>query len=144
MWDVGGDEFDSLGDEGVRILEIADLSFDEPSLEVALFTREDITNRSPTYKEGVTQMWDVGGDGFDSLGDEGVRMLEIANLSFDEPSLEVALFTSEDITNKNSQGEEGSSWMVPSVVSYCAKTAKIQTSWTAIHPGSRFYICGRM
>ena len=44
-------------------------------------------------------MWDIGGDGFDNLGEEGVGMLEIANLSLDEPSLEVALFTGEDITN---------------------------------------------
>ncbi|KAI5318194.1 hypothetical protein L3X38_037902 [Prunus dulcis] len=34
-------------------------------------------------------MWDIGGDGFDNLGEEGVGMLEIANLSLDEPSLEV-------------------------------------------------------
>ncbi|BFG36172.1 hypothetical protein CerSpe_224460 [Prunus speciosa] len=43
----------------------------------------------------------------------------------------------------NAEGEEGSSWMVPSVVCYCGKTAKIQTSWTAAHPGRRFYICGK-
>ncbi|CAL8151786.1 unnamed protein product [Prunus armeniaca] len=55
--------------------------------------------KSLSYKEGVTQMWDIGGDGFDSLGEEGVGMLEIANLSLDKPSLEVALFTREDITN---------------------------------------------
>ncbi|XP_020424460.1 uncharacterized protein LOC109950316 [Prunus persica] len=55
--------------------------------------------KSPSYKEGVTQMWDIGGDGFDNLGEEGVGMLEIANLSLDEPSLEVALFTGEDIIN---------------------------------------------
>ncbi|XP_016647083.1 PREDICTED: uncharacterized protein LOC107880321 [Prunus mume] len=55
--------------------------------------------KSSSYKESVTQMWDIGGDGFDNLGEEGVGMLEIANLSLDEPSLEVALFTGEDITN---------------------------------------------
>ncbi|CAL2270771.1 unnamed protein product [Prunus armeniaca] len=58
-----------------------------------------LSRKSPSYKEGVTQMWDIGGDGFDNLGEEGVGMLEIANLSLDEPSLEVALFTGEDITN---------------------------------------------
>lgn len=31
MWDVGGDSFDSLG--GVGILEVADLSLDEPELQ---------------------------------------------------------------------------------------------------------------
>ncbi|CAL8169532.1 unnamed protein product [Prunus armeniaca] len=54
--------------------------------------------KSSSYKEGVTQMGDVGGDGFTSMGEEGVGMLEIANLSLDEPSLEVALFIGEDIT----------------------------------------------
>ncbi|KAI5338381.1 hypothetical protein L3X38_017652 [Prunus dulcis] len=58
-----------------------------------------LSRKSPSYKEGVTQMWDIGGDRFDNLGEEGVGMLEIANLSLDEPSLEVALFTREDITN---------------------------------------------
>ncbi|XP_020415466.1 uncharacterized protein LOC109947990 [Prunus persica] len=58
-----------------------------------------LSRKSPSYKEGVTKMWDIGGDGFDNLGEEGVGMLEIANLSLDEPSLEVALFTGEDITN---------------------------------------------
>ena len=31
MWDVGGDNFDSLGDVG--FLEFADLSLDEPEME---------------------------------------------------------------------------------------------------------------
>lgn len=35
MWDVGGDSFDSLG--GVGILEVADLSLDEPELQAVSF-----------------------------------------------------------------------------------------------------------
>ncbi|KAI5318267.1 hypothetical protein L3X38_037975 [Prunus dulcis] len=58
-----------------------------------------LSRKSPSYKEGVDQMGDVGGDGFAIMGEEGVGMLEIANLSLDEPSLEVALFIGEDITN---------------------------------------------
>jgi hypothetical protein len=35
MWDVGGDSFDSLG--GIGILEVADLSLDEPELQAVTF-----------------------------------------------------------------------------------------------------------
>ncbi|CAL9025602.1 unnamed protein product [Prunus brigantina] len=63
-----------------------------------LFRPPILTSESSSYKEGVTQMGDVGGDGFAGMGEEGVGMLEIANLSLDEPSLEVALFIGEDIT----------------------------------------------
>ena len=37
-------------------------------------------------------MWDVRGDGFDSLDIENARLLEIADLSLDKPELEVVLF----------------------------------------------------
>ena len=37
-------------------------------------------------------MWDVGGDGFDSMDIENVGLLEIADLSLDEHELEVVLF----------------------------------------------------
>ena len=37
MWDIGGDGFDSMDIENVKILEIADLSLDEPELEAILF-----------------------------------------------------------------------------------------------------------
>lgn len=36
MWDVGGDQFDSLA--GIGILEVADLSLDEPELQGVLFS----------------------------------------------------------------------------------------------------------
>ncbi|GJN28072.1 hypothetical protein PR202_gb16154 [Eleusine coracana subsp. coracana] len=35
MWDVGGDSFDSLG--GIGVLEVADLSLDEPELQSVTF-----------------------------------------------------------------------------------------------------------
>ncbi|XP_050365519.1 magnesium transporter MRS2-I-like [Argentina anserina] len=41
MWDVGGDEFDSLEDTNVGRLEIAELSLDEPQLEAVLFGDDD-------------------------------------------------------------------------------------------------------
>lgn len=40
------------------------------------------------------RMWDLGGDGFESF--DGVGILEIANLSLDEPDLEAVLFHDED------------------------------------------------
>ena len=40
-------------------------------------------------------MWDIGRDGFDSMDIENAGILEIANLSLDEPELEAILFDSE-------------------------------------------------
>ena len=42
MWDVAGDAFGSLNDVG--ILEVAELSLDEPTLERVLFTDEGDSN----------------------------------------------------------------------------------------------------
>jgi hypothetical protein len=39
-------------------------------------------------------MWDVGGDGFESLS--GVGILEVANLSLDEPEMESVSFEGGD------------------------------------------------
>ncbi|XP_048432388.1 uncharacterized protein LOC125473520 [Pyrus x bretschneideri] len=58
-----------------------------------------LSRNSSTYKEGITQLWDVGGDGFENLGEESVGMRDIANLSLDEPSLETTLITRGDIMN---------------------------------------------
>lgn len=55
-----------------------------------------LSRRSPSYNEGVTQMWDVGGDEFDSLDVTNVGRLEIANLFLDEPQLEAVLFDVDD------------------------------------------------
>ena len=40
-------------------------------------------------------MWDIGGDGFDSMDIENAGILEIANLFLDEPELEAVLFDPE-------------------------------------------------
>ena len=39
-------------------------------------------------------MWDIGGDGFDSMDIENIGILEIADLSLDELELEAILFDS--------------------------------------------------
>ena len=54
-----------------------------------------LSRRSPNYNEGESKMWDIGGDGFDSMDIENAGILEIANLSLDEPELEAMLFDSE-------------------------------------------------
>ena len=54
-----------------------------------------LSRRSPNYNEGKSKMWDIGGDGFDSMDIENAGILEIADLSLDEPELEVILFDSE-------------------------------------------------
>ena len=41
MWDVGGDEFDSLETTNVGRLEIDNLFLDEPQLESVLFDIDD-------------------------------------------------------------------------------------------------------
>ena len=51
-----------------------------------------LSRRSPSYNEGESKMWDVGGDDFDSMDIENVGLLKIANLSLDEPELEAILF----------------------------------------------------
>ncbi|KAG6487436.1 hypothetical protein ZIOFF_056022 [Zingiber officinale] len=54
-----------------------------------------LVKRSPHYNEGESKMWNVRVDGFDSMDMEGAAILEIANLSLDEPELESVLFTDE-------------------------------------------------
>jgi len=39
MWDVGGDQFDSLDETNLGRLEFEDLSLDEPELEAVMFDR---------------------------------------------------------------------------------------------------------
>ena len=48
--------------------------------------------RSPNYNKSESNMWDIGGDGFDSMNIENVGILEIADLSLEEPELEAILF----------------------------------------------------
>ena len=54
-----------------------------------------LSRRSPNYNEGESKMWDIRGDDFDSMDIENAGILEIANLSLDEPELEAMLFDSE-------------------------------------------------
>ncbi|XP_050385846.1 uncharacterized protein LOC126802279 [Argentina anserina] len=56
MWDVRGDEFDSLEDTNVGRLEIAELSLDEPQLEAVLFGDDD------DIEVGVIEEDGIGGD----------------------------------------------------------------------------------
>ena len=51
-----------------------------------------LSRRSPNYNEGESKIWDIGGDGFDSMDIENAGILEIADLSLDEPELEAILF----------------------------------------------------
>lgn len=53
-----------------------------------------LSRRSPEYLKGETKLWDIAGDAFDSFEDVG--MLEIANLSLDEPDLEVEVLDDDD------------------------------------------------
>ncbi|KAG6467060.1 hypothetical protein ZIOFF_075138 [Zingiber officinale] len=54
-----------------------------------------LSRRSPHYSEGESKMWDARADGFDSMDMEGASILEIVNLSLDEPELGSVLFTDE-------------------------------------------------
>lgn len=59
-----------------------------------------LSRRSPQYKQGESKMWDIAGDAFDSFEDVGT--LDIANLSLDEPELEVML-----IVDDAPRGDDG-------------------------------------
>ncbi|KAL0373025.1 UNVERIFIED_CONTAM: hypothetical protein Scaly_0984100 [Sesamum calycinum] len=48
------------------------------------------TRRTPQYMQGDTKMWDMAGDAFETIEDIGI--LDIANLSLDEPKMESVLF----------------------------------------------------
>lgn len=52
-----------------------------------------LSRRTPEYLLGETKMWDISGDAFDLCEDAG--MLEIANLSLDEPELEAMVIASD-------------------------------------------------
>ena len=53
-----------------------------------------LSRRSPNYNEYQSKIWDVGGDGFDSMDMENVGLLKIVDLYLDEPELETFLFDS--------------------------------------------------
>ena len=49
-----------------------------------------MSRKTDAYKTGETTMWDVGGDSFDTMA--GVGLLEVAELSLDEPELQAVSF----------------------------------------------------
>jgi len=49
-----------------------------------------MSRKTDAYKTGETRMWDVGGDSFDTMA--GVGLLEVAELSLDEPELQAVSF----------------------------------------------------
>ncbi|KAM0877623.1 hypothetical protein ACQ4PT_035393 [Festuca glaucescens] len=63
-----------------------------------------LSRRFDAYKRGESLMWDVGGDAFESL--TGVGLLEVANLSIDEPELEGISFGEVDAGAVNMEDEE--------------------------------------
>jgi len=67
-----------------------------------------LSRRTEAYKSGETRMWDVGGDSFDSLG--GIGILEVADLSLDEPELQAVTFGVDaqevDVVEDNETNEE--------------------------------------
>ena len=54
-----------------------------------------LSRRSPNHNEGEYKMWDVGGASFDSIDLKNARLLEIVDLSLNEPKLEAVLFDPE-------------------------------------------------
>jgi hypothetical protein len=53
-----------------------------------------LARKTEAYITGPSRTWDVGGDGFESLS--GVGILEVANLSLDEPEMESVSFEGGD------------------------------------------------
>ncbi|XP_058750554.1 uncharacterized protein LOC131623560 [Vicia villosa] len=54
-----------------------------------------LSRKSEIYNEGVTKMWDIGGDELDLF--DGAGILEVATLSLGEPELEAAFIGEENI-----------------------------------------------
>ena len=63
-----------------------------------------LSRKTPQYMQGETKMWDIAGDTHDSFEDVGV--LEVANLSLDEPKLETVVFT-DDVDHDQIDGDDG-------------------------------------
>ncbi|XP_038709954.1 uncharacterized protein LOC120004739 [Tripterygium wilfordii] len=62
-----------------------------------------LSRKSHQYMTGESKMWDIGGDSFDSM--DGAGILEVANLSLDEPEMEGVLFT-ENVDHVDEEEEE--------------------------------------
>ncbi|CAL8152421.1 unnamed protein product [Prunus armeniaca] len=70
------------------------------------------------YKEGETKMWVARDDGFDTMNMKNAGLLEVANLSFDEPELEAIMFSNnneemlEDVLGSFSVGMLGRALLI--------------------------------
>jgi len=53
-----------------------------------------LSKNSPQYHQEETKMWKIAGDEFGSLDKN--EILEVANLSLDEPELEIVFFNDDD------------------------------------------------
>ncbi|XP_022873161.1 uncharacterized protein LOC111392129 [Olea europaea var. sylvestris] len=62
-----------------------------------------LSRRSAQYSQRETKMWDINGDAFDTF--EDIDVLEVANLSLDEPELEAMVFADGDEDVKEIQDE---------------------------------------
>ncbi|KAF7812630.1 DUF659 domain-containing protein/Dimer_Tnp_hAT domain-containing protein [Senna tora] len=63
-----------------------------------------LSRKPPQYKTGESSMWDIAGDEFSPIDDEH-GILEVANLSLDEPELERVIFIDE--SNNMDGGQRG-------------------------------------
>jgi len=59
-----------------------------------------LSRNSPQYHQEETKMWNIVGDEFESFDEN--KILKVANLSLDEPELEVVFFNDDD--------QEGREW----------------------------------
>ncbi|KAI8529872.1 hypothetical protein RHMOL_Rhmol11G0008200 [Rhododendron molle] len=76
-----------------------------PRAEDLVFVHSNLrllSRKTPQYSQGQTKMWDIAGDAFDSLADVGI--LEVAELSLDEPELEAVVCTDD---GDDANGVEG-------------------------------------
>ncbi|KAL0914156.1 hypothetical protein M5K25_017665 [Dendrobium thyrsiflorum] len=70
-----------------------------------------LSRKTPTYMKRDNKMWDVARDGFESLDDIGI--LDIANISLDEPELKAMIFIEDDIEVQR-QAPEEANHIIPS------------------------------
>ncbi|XP_050378270.1 uncharacterized protein LOC126795478 [Argentina anserina] len=56
-----------------------------------------LARRDPSYKKDLDSMWDIAGDGHESMLSGNVDMLQLVTLSLDEPVLERTIFFEDEI-----------------------------------------------
>ncbi|GJN28776.1 hypothetical protein PR202_gb16940 [Eleusine coracana subsp. coracana] len=79
--------------------------------------RAHIERSTDGYKKGDTRMWDVGGDSFDSFS--GVGILEVANLSIDQPELQAVSFGDVEMELVDDNDANATKLDEKRIVSYC-------------------------